>query len=1043
MTTKPLRISLAGLLLAAPGAFGQGTPMPALPAIPAQALLGVEIRGGSGDDHAFAQAALGFKAGDPVGEEGFLLGLAAVRATDRFRTVEGRLEAGPKGPTAWIQLDPWPELRQREIRGAIPKGLQNNLFPGMHKGGRAGDLRLQQWKAQAEQTLKEAGYPQATVRITRQDAGARVLIEVDSGAPLLVRSIVVEGDPFPYSFERLKGVAGVQEGKSIWTETLQRNALNKLRQRLVKDQRLEGTVDFQWDEKASRLTIRVQAGPLVQLRHEGDWSLWWKKLNDLVPLARAGSYNPELMDEGDRRILRFLRDKGYLDAKVSHRREVLRGTSDNPLEVAVTYVVEAGAEVRIHGLRFQRNQDIPEAELQKAAGLPSGIWSLGDPPATPDLISSLEDRIKAYYWNHGYPDAVLRRLPMEQTGGKTYLVFQVREGAHQALAQLVLTMPADPSWQPWKLAEALPLIFSGQVKMVSAPDDHTRLYRSDRPALQGITGTLQECADAAKPGLRVFTFTTSEPIAFVKNDLAVVFTSLRQRVGSLGVQAPMPRLRLEPSEAGYRVNLDVPDQPRDQVRRLVVQGSDQTKARAVFRETQLEPGAPLDAVGLSKAQTNLGDLGAFQRTDLMSLKDAPVDGAGLPWRAGDLLLRADERPPWVLGSSFSYDKSYGYSIGTSAQRQNFMGMGRTLDFGMRVGNTTLQNPTLRKWFPTGDFNRSLDSFSIGYTDPWFLPGALDNILSPRTQYRGEVAFIEDTQAAFQANRRRMLNSLEWKIGDAETVQLGHRFERTDIKANLDGIDVNELFTMAGVPGAQTIISAPFLQVTVDRRDHPLDPKRGTYFMGRLELANQLFGTGVKYSFVKLDLRHQWNWPIGGEDATRGVFMASARLGLARPTAASVDNLPLAERFFAGGPFTVRGVEPDFLGPVGTLGVYQNVNGTGVQTGTQMIPLGGQGLVVLNLEYRFPLFGSQTVWAELFADSGQVYAKLIPGPRQPGDSAPFPPLRTTLGLGLILKLGLPIKFEYAADYKRIMGQPRTQQEIDTELRGLLISAGYQY
>jgi outer membrane protein assembly factor BamA len=95
---------------------------------------------------------------------------------------------------------------------------------------------------------------------------------------------------------------------------------------------------------------------------------------------------------------------------------------------------------------------------------------------------------------------------------------------------------------------------------------------------------------------------------------------------------------------------------------------------------------------------------------------------------------------------------------------------------------------------------------------------------------------------------------------------------------------------------------------------------------------------------------------------------------------------------------------------------------------------------MNLEYRFPLFGMQSVWAEVFVDTGQVYRSLNP---DKGVETPFPPLRTTLGAGLILRLGFPLKIEYAADWKRIMGRPRTQDERDTQLKSLLISAGFQF
>jgi outer membrane protein assembly factor BamA len=105
---------------------------------------------------------------------------------------------------------------------------------------------------------------------------------------------------------------------------------------------------------------------------------------------------------------------------------------------------------------------------------------------------------------------------------------------------------------------------------------------------------------------------------------------------------------------------------------------------------------------------------------------------------------------------------------------------------------------------------------------------------------------------------------------------------------------------------------------------------------------------------------------------------------------------------------------------------------------QNVPLGGQGLVLANLEYRFPTWW-QMVWGEVFVDSGQVYQSL----RNTGQPGGFPPLRTALGLGVIFKIGLPIKFEYAADVKRILGRPRTPLERETQLKSLLFSAGFQF
>ncbi|HWQ10474.1 MAG TPA: POTRA domain-containing protein, partial [Holophaga sp.] len=585
-----------GLLLALPSAHAQA---------PARTLGTVEFRGGSPDDQSYASAALGLAVGKPLGEDAFLQALAAVRATDRFRRVSGALEEGPKGLVARVELDPWPAIEAREIHGDLPKDLLKNLFTGMHKGARAGDLRIARWQEEAGQRLEEAGYLGAKVRIEREDQGARLVIVIDTGKPAKVQSLDVEGDPAPYKPEEIKGFIPVKPGKTLWTANLQREAEAELRRRLVKDHRLEGTTDFLWDETTGKLRVKVDPGPVVKIRQEGEWSFWWKNLADLVPLSRAGRYSPDLLEEGDRRILRYLRDQGYLEAQVGHSRDVLKGTVERPQEVAVTFTVHPGDQIHISDIRFERNKEISEAELKKAVELPSGLWTMGAPPTTPALIGDLESRIKALYWSRGYPDVALRRPPMEHVDGKTILVFQVREGAYQGLDKVVLEVPADPGWQPWELAECLPLIFTSRLITEARPDASTRVYRSDRPATDGVMGSVQQTEDPARPEVSLFTLTFNKPLPFVKGDLALMYSTLRERLSALGLQRPLPKLQLDPSERGYVVHILVQDQPRLEINRLVVQGSDTTKAEAVFRETELDPGAPLDASRLAKAQTNL------------------------------------------------------------------------------------------------------------------------------------------------------------------------------------------------------------------------------------------------------------------------------------------------------------------------------------------------------------------------------------------------------------------------------------------------------
>jgi outer membrane protein assembly factor BamA len=995
-------------------------------ALSLRTLSAVQIDGGSEDDQRFAAAALALTAGQRVDAAAFQRALAAVRLVDRFLAVEGDLDADGRVRVHLVPLAPVEAWRW--TGDAVPKAVRKTLLLALRKGQRLGPQRLEVLKGDAEQQLREAGYPQVKVEPVLEQGGRFLRLLLTLGSPALIREIRIDGDPAPYTREALLKVAGLRLGTTLWTPSVLREAQRRLRQRLVKDHRLEGSVALAPVPDAEGvLVLSVRPGPKVTLKAQGlSWFGWlWAepRLSEFVPLARAERYSVSLLDESDGRITAYFRGQGYPEARVTHTREVTRGPADQPEAVTLIFTVDPGYRRTLGKVSFEGNREIPEEDLRAAVTLPKRFLLL-PPHAKTEAVKGLEDRVTAYYLQRGFPEVRVRRRVDTAKDGSVEVRLLIREGQRRFLEALALDLPPAPAFSRESLAQSLLLALSDH----PIPVPGTSRFHSDRRQLQGIEGTLVTTPQGAR-----LSFKPALPL--VRNDLALVVSDLRQRLSSLGAATPQVKLAFEDDETQPIVRIQVPAQPLDLTRRLVVQGSDRTRAQAVLREFPLASGAPLDPAKLDLAQIQLGGLGAFERVDLLTLKDLPGQDKQA-WQRGDLALRLQERSPWVFSESFGYDNTQGYHFGLNAQRLNVGGMGRTVDFGLRAGDPTLDSPALRRLFPTGEIKRSVDSYSIGYTDPWFLPGALDSWVPNRTRFHMEGAYIEEAQAAFFARRRRFSPSLDWKISPTQAVQLGYRFERVEVTANTDNSGVplisdRDLFLIART-SSRSIISAPYLQVVVDRRDRPYDPTQGTYFQGRLELANQMFGTSTNSSFVKLDLRHQWNWPLGFH-AENGVLTAGIRLGLARPTAQSAEDLPLSERFFGGGSFTVRGVEPDLLGEVRRTDVSGNLL-------PQIIPLGGQALAVMNFEYRFPLFGMQSVWAEVFVDSGQVYRSLRP---EAGAIAPFPPMRTTLGVGLILKLGFPLKLEYAADWKRIMGRPRTQDERDTQLKSLLISAGFQF
>jgi hypothetical protein len=209
------------------------------------------------------------------------------------------------------------------------------LLPDLRRGQRLGPLRLKTFLEDGERRLREEGFPKASLQATLEDGGAHLRVRLVLGAPTLIRELRIEGHPAPYDRATLLKISGLSLGHSRWTPKLLREAQRRLRQRLVKDHRLEGSIQLRpAPDGPEVLILQVESGPQVVLKTRAFSRLgflWGEpSLLELVPLTRAERYAPSLLDEGDGRISAYFRDQGFPEVKVSHTRTVTKGTEAQP-----------------------------------------------------------------------------------------------------------------------------------------------------------------------------------------------------------------------------------------------------------------------------------------------------------------------------------------------------------------------------------------------------------------------------------------------------------------------------------------------------------------------------------------------------------------------------------------------------------------------------------------------------------------------------------------------------------------------------------------
>ena len=152
----------------------------------------------------------------------------------------------------------------------------------------------------------------------------------------------------------------------------------------------------------------------------------------------------------------------------------------------------------------------------------------------------------------------------------------------------------------------------------------------------------------------------------------------------------------------------------------------------------------------------------------------------------------------------------------------------------------------------------------------------------------------------------------------------------------------------------------------DTRDKPLDAHRGVYQTVDFGVTSTALGASA--SFLKVLGQAAYYKPV----TTHITWANNLRLGFAQPIFSS--RVPLSEEFFSGGSDTLRGFPVDGAGPQRAV-VACGDTSIPSTCSTITVPVGGDMLLVVNSELRFPIPLKEGLGAAVFYDGGNVYSKI--------------------------------------------------------------------
>ena len=683
------------------------------------------------------------------------------------------------------------------------------------------------------------------------------------------------------------------------------------------------------------LDLEIVQGPRVKLMVSGA-KFSKGELRRLVPVYQEGAVDADLLEEGKRNLRERLEREGYFDSNVDYS-TATHATSANPngfqgTEEIITYQVTRGDKHKLVSIDFAGNKYFSTETLRGRLQIAGGAF--GTPGRfSRRLMESDAQSMRNLYLANGFLDAKVDAVIADNYKGKTgdlAIQFKIQEGKQTRVASLKLE-----GVHAFREEELLGDVAStpGQpysdFNVATDRDVILALYFNEGFPEANFTSKADRVSgpnDEMKPG----TESSREADKKEKEDKEHPAKSIEQA---------------EPVRLTYRID----EGPQTTVRRILYSGYEHTHEGVLRREVEVVPNKPLRQGQVVESQRRLYNLGVFNRVTIEPQNPTGTD------RDKDLVVLVEEAKRYTLayGGGFEVQRLASTSNPVTGQVQaaprgileisKLNLTGRADSLSLKLRGSTIEDRAL-----------------LGYSDP--------NTFGHKDLSFQATAYTEKTQDINTFTEMRYEGSVQLTDQVSPRTTLLYRYVFRKVLVS----NIAETINPEAIPLFQqpTLVSQFGVTWVQDRRDNPADATRGSFNSADFGVADGYIGSSA--SFLRFYYQNSTYHPI----KRRFSFARSIRFGALLPYRDTVSLtfpppttvplptvIPLPERFFAGGGTSLRGFALNQAGPRDAL------------TG---FPVGGQALLVLNQEFRFPMhlpYFETSLGGAFFYDGGNVFSRV--------------------------------------------------------------------
>ncbi len=631
-----------------------------------------------------------------------------------------------------------------------------------------------------------------------------------------------------------------------------------------------------------------------------------------VQLRAGMDYNTALVDQS----IRTLYGTGHFEFV-----EVKVETAEDG---SVIVIFEVIPKYTIERIAYSGNKKYKNERLSSKGELEAGL------PLDEYQVSEAADKIEAYYVEKGFPDVTVDyRIQRDEATGYAVVLYDIDEGSNvkikglffegnvaiddKELAKVLETQKRD--WLSWltgsgrfdqkKFKEDLELLRTyyrnqGYLDITVDEDSVVLAYKSDGhleitiPVIEGQFYTLGEMsienATIYTSGELLSVVDVASGTAFSPEKVDAAAADIREYYTSrgyldAGVRAErVPNMQTRAIDLVFRVR----ESEKFYVESIKVEGNTITKTRVIIRELALRPGDVFDLKRMNTSENRLRNTRYFG-----DVRMTP-ESTNVPGRR-DLSVTVSEGRTgnFTFGAGFgSVESAVVYFELTQGNfdlfnwRSGFRGDGQKFRFRASLGSTS-------------------NEVIVAFEEPWLFEQRLAfgvELFRRESDYNS--SDYNELRTGFELYLRRRLFELV-------EARMSYRFEIVEIfdvnmgtypDAN-DGIA--DVFQAAD--GEKDVVSKVGLTLLRDTRDSLMFTRRGN----RTSLMSELAGLGGDVNYLKLEARTAHFIPTF--DLYEQTFSIIGRVGTVS-TYSNSDEVPFYDRFYLGGPDSLRGFEHRDVGP---------------------------------------------------------------------------------------------------------------------------------